>query len=123
MQEITQSVREVGHVGAVKASVSNSPAPQSKKLFPFRMWIFLFLAILTYGFFLFFLFWKERLLLSAGLFCVFFIELMFLSIDLRAVKKRWLWLRLFLLGAVLWLFIPNPVWQLVVAMWISLFAV
>lgn len=123
MQEFSQSVREVGHARAPQVPAVNSPAPQRKQAKRFRVRIFSFLASLTYGFFLFFLFWQERLLLSAGLFCVLFIELMFLAIDLRTVKKRWLWLALFLLGAGLWLFMPNPVWQLVVAMWISLFAI
>lgn len=88
-----------------------------------RFWIVLAMVILTYSLFVWTLFWQEKLLLSAGLFCILFIELIFLAIDLRSISKKKIWLILLGIGLIIWLFMPNPVWQLAVALWISLFTI
>ena len=88
-----------------------------------RFCFFFFLSFLTYGIFLRKLFWQEELIASWILFCVLFIELIFLSIDIRTTKKRRMRWFLFVLWVVLTIFVPHPVWQVMVALWMSLITI
>lgn len=88
-----------------------------------RFLFFLSLTILTYGVFVGTLFWGKRILLAVGLFCILFILLNFLAIDLRKVEKKKIWIPLIGSGFIIRLFMPNPVWQLALSLWISLFAI
>ncbi len=88
-----------------------------------RFWTIFSLSILTFLIFIWSLFWGKKILLAVGLFCVLFILLTFLAIDLRKVKRKKIWLPLFICGLIIRFFMPNPVWQLALALWISLFAI
>jgi hypothetical protein len=69
------------------------------------------------------LFWKEEFLVSWILFCVLFIELIFLSIDVRGVAKKVMWWVLFIIWVVFSLLVPHPVWQVITAVWLSLITI
>jgi len=88
-----------------------------------RFFFFFLLSFATYGFFVRNLFWKEELINSWILFCILFIELIFLSIDMRWVKKRKMRGFLILLWLILTVFVPHPVWQIMVALWMSLITI
>ena len=47
------------------------------------------IVLLTYFFFVRLAFWKQSLLYSMVVFAFLFIEIIFLSIDFREIKKRW----------------------------------
>jgi len=78
---------------------------------------------MTYGVFLRKLLRERQVLWAVAAFCVLFIGLIFLAIDLRRVKKIKIWLPILILGAVLQLIIRNAPRQLMIAMWLSLFAI
>ena len=88
-----------------------------------RFRIFLSLSTLTFLLFIWSLFWGKKLLLAVGLFCILFILLNFLAIDLRGVKKNKIWIPLIGIGFLIWILMPNTVRQLVLALWSSLFAI
>ena len=88
-----------------------------------RFRIFLSLSTLTFLLFIWSLFWGKKLLLAVSLFCILFILLNFLAIDLRGVKRNKIWIPLIGTGLLIWILIPNPVRQLVLALWTSLFAI
>ncbi|MDO4714565.1 MAG: hypothetical protein Q4B28_08265 [bacterium] len=44
------------------------------------------------------LFWQKNILLSALLFCLLFVGLIFWAIDMRKLPQGWIWLGLLLLG-------------------------
>ena len=69
------------------------------------------------------LFREEDFLSSWIFFCILFIELIFLSIDVRWVKKRIMWGVLLLLGIILCLLVPNPAWQVLTSIWLSLITI
>ena len=81
------------------------------------------IVLLTYFFFVRLAFWKQSLLYSMVVFAFLFIEIIFLSIDFREIKKRWFRGFLVLLWLLLRLFMPNPVWQRAVALRISIFSI
>lgn len=100
------------------------PEKYKKKIkHPLRKRFFIVFSSITYGFFVYNLFWKQELILSLILFCIFFIELIFLSIDLRNERKRILRTILLITWWILRLFIPNPIRQLVVSLRISLITI
>lgn len=88
-----------------------------------RFRIFLSSSTLTFLLFIWSLFWGKKLLLAVGLFCILFILLNFLAIDLRGVKKNKIWIPLIGIGLLIWILMPNTVRQLVLALWSSLFAI
>jgi hypothetical protein len=88
-----------------------------------RFRIFLSLSTLTFLLFIWSLFWGKKLLLAVGLFCILFILLNFLAIDLREVKRNKIWIPLIGIGLLIWILMPNAVRQLVLALWASLFAI
>ena len=88
-----------------------------------RFRIFLSLSTLTFLFFIWSLFWGKKLLLAVGLFCILFILLNFLAIDLRGIKRNKIWIPLIATGLLIWIVMPNAVRQLVLALWASLFAI
>lgn len=67
------------------------------------------------------LFAEKRLLRAAGIFCILFIELIFLAIDLRKVKKKRIWMTILFIGGGMTSFILHEAWQLIVVLWFSLF--
>lgn len=69
------------------------------------------------------LFRKEDFLSSWIYFCVLFIELIFLSIDVRGIKKRIMRWVLLLLWIILCFLVPHPVWQVIAAIWLSLITI
>ena len=85
-----------------------------------RFVFFLFSSLLTYSFFMWNLFRKESFLVSWILFCILFIELIFLSIDMRGIRKRIMRGVLFIIGIIFCLFVPNPVRQVITSVWLSL---
>lgn len=85
-----------------------------------RFGFFWILSLLTYTLFIRNLFWEKEYIISWVLFCILFIELIFLSIDVRWVKKtimRWI---LFVFWLIISFLIPNPVRQVITALWLSL---
>jgi hypothetical protein len=88
-----------------------------------RFRIFLSLSTLTFLLFIWSLFWGKKLLLAVGFFCILFILLNFLAIDLRGVKRNKIWIPLIGIGLLIWILMPNAVRQLVLALWTSLFAI
>lgn len=88
-----------------------------------RRCFFLVLTGSTYGMFIWQLFWNYKILIAIGIFCILFIELNFLAIDLRNIKKRMIWGILVVIGWSISFFIPNYTWQGITAFWISLFTI
>lgn len=88
-----------------------------------RFRIFLSLSALTFLLFIWSLFWGKKLLLAVSLFCILFILLNFLAIDLKGVKRNKIWIPLIGIGLLIWILMPNAVRQLVLALWVSLFAI
>ena len=88
-----------------------------------RLCFFLVFSLMTYGFFLRKLLWERQVLWAVAAFCVLFIGLIFLAIDLRRVKKIKIWIPIIVLGVSLQLIIRNASRQLMIAMWLSLFAI
>ena len=80
-------------------------------------------SLITYILCMWNLFWKEEFLISWVLFCVLFIELIFLSIDVRGVAKKVMWWVLFIIWVVFSLLVPHPVWQVITAVWLSLITI
>lgn len=85
-----------------------------------RFIIFLVLASVLYFVFFYELFLAKRALVAGLLFCIFFIVLPFLAIDLRKVKKIWIYWTIFFVGLILSMLLPQNNWQTVIALWISL---
>jgi hypothetical protein len=79
--------------------------------------------LITYILCMWNLFWKEEFLISWVLFCVLFIELIFLSIDVRGIAKKVMWWVLFIIWVVFSLLVPHPVWQVITAVWLSLITI
>ena len=88
-----------------------------------RFLFFSICSLVTYTLFVRKLFREKEFLVSWILFCILFIELIFLSIDVRGVKKRIMRWWLFILGIVLCCLVPNPVWQVITAIWLSLITI
>ena len=80
-------------------------------------------SLITYILCMWNLFWKEEFLISWVLFCVLFIELIFLSIDVRGIAKKVMWWVLFIIWVVFSLLVPHPVWQVITAVWLSLITI
>ena len=80
-------------------------------------------SLITYILCMLNLFWKEEFLISWVLFCVLFIELIFLSIDVRGIAKKVMWWVLFIIWVVFSLLVPHPVWQVITAVWLSLITI
>ena len=105
-------------------TISSSLSSSHKKSYHLqRLCFFLVFSLMTYGFFLRKLLRERQVLWAVAAFCVLFIGLIFLAIDLRRVKKIKIWLPILILGAVLQLIIRNAPRQLMIAMWLSLFAI
>ncbi|RKW25326.1 hypothetical protein D8B45_00865 [Candidatus Gracilibacteria bacterium] len=105
-------------------TISSSLSSSHKKSYHFpRLCFFLAFSLVTYGFFLRKLLRERQVLWAVAAFCVLFIGLIFLAIDLRRVKKIKIWLPILILGAVLQLIIRNTPRQLMIAMRLSLFAI
>ena len=88
-----------------------------------RFLFFSISSLITYILCMWNLFWKEEFLVSWILFCVLFIELIFLSIDVRGVAKKVMWWVLFIIWVVFSLLVPHPVWQVITAVWLSLITI
>ena len=88
-----------------------------------RFLFFSLSSLITYIFSVQKLFREEDFLSSWIFFCILFIELIFLSIDVRWVKKRIMWGVLLLLGIILCLLVPNPAWQVLTSIWLSLITI
>jgi len=80
-------------------------------------------SLITYILCMWNLFWKEEFLVSWILFCILFIELIFLSIDVRGVAKKVMWWVLFIIWVIFSLLVPHPVWQVITAVWLSLITI
>lgn len=121
-----ESWEEARAVGFSETKATN-PAPISQssnsKLQKLRCSFFLLLSGLSYAGFTWMLFVEKRLLRAAGIFCILFIELIFLAIDLRKVKKKQIWITMLLIGAGISPFILSEAWQLIVVLWFSLFMI
>ena len=76
-----------------------------------RFLFFSICSLITYILVIWKLFRKEEFLVSWILFCILFIELIFLSIDIRGVKKRIMRWGLIILGILSCLLVPYPVFQ------------
>lgn len=98
-----------------------APSNSNLKLQRLRFSFFLLLSGLSYGGFAWMLFAEKRLLRAAGIFCILFIELIFLAIDLRKVKKKRIWMTILFIGGGMTSFILHEAWQLIVVLWFSLF--
>ncbi len=88
-----------------------------------RFVFFSICSLITYILCMWNLFWKEEFLISWVLFCVLFIELIFLSIDVRGIAKKVMWWVLFIIWVVFSLLVPHPVWQVITAVWLSLITI
>lgn len=88
-----------------------------------RFRIGLIICSSLYGSFLFQLFWKKSILLSALLFCILFVGLIFWALDTRHIKKRWIWGSLVMLGGIIWPLIPEANWQIFTAFILSLLSI
>ena len=88
-----------------------------------RFLFFSICSLITYILVIWKLFRKEEFLVSWILFCVLFIELIFLSIDIRGVKKRIMRWGLIILGILSCLLVPYPVWQVITSIWLSLITI
>ena len=88
-----------------------------------RFLFFSICSLITYTLFVRKLFWEKEFLVSWILFCILFIELIFLSIDVRGVKKRIMRWGLLILGIIFCCLVPNPVWQVITAIWLSLITI
>ena len=88
-----------------------------------RFLFFSICSLITYILVIWKLFRKEEFLVSWILFCILFIELIFLSIDIRGVKKRIMRWGLIILGILSCLLVPYPVWQVITSIWLSLITI
>lgn len=118
-----ESWGEAQAVGTPQTQLQNkvpnhNPGRKTQKL---RLSFFLIMNLVSYGAFARTLFVEKKILRAAGIFCVLFIELIFLAIDLRKIQKRRIWRGLLLLGIGITPFLMNESWQLVVVLWFSLF--
>ncbi len=118
MHESWEEARAVGFL----EPKTPAPIPQASntKLQKLRLGFFLVLTVLTYGRFAWMLFAEKRLLRAAGIFCILFIELIFLAIDLRKVKKKQIRTTILFIGIGMTPFILGEARQLIVVLWASL---
>ena len=122
-EQLSELVVDGVDVNEVLEKVKNPNEVKLTRKQHIRFFIFLVFSFTTYGFFLWNLFRKDQLLISWILFCVLFIELIFLSIDMRGFKKRKMRGFLIILWLIFQIFIPHPVRQVSVSLRISLITI
>ena len=119
------NIKKLGNVQK-KEQTKGVESQEKKELLIKQNIRFLFFSIcslVTYGLVIRKLFRKEEFLFSWILFCILFIELIFLAIDVRGVKKRIMWWGLIILWIISCLLVPHPVWQVITAIWLSLITI
>lgn len=120
MHETWEEARVVGFPEPQNLKPAPAPIPSNCKLQKRRCNFFLLLSGGCYSGFAWMLFVEKSLLRAAGSFCLLFIALIFLAIDLRKVKKKLIRWTLGLIGGGISLFLWKAPRQLMVVLRLSL---